>query len=238
MVSLILLDKEKEEALKLKEQIRDIAASMSDEYWKIDFTGKIEEISEYIEKEDLLDFACMDIMVDRGLDKTRQMREKYKEMALLLIANADVSPMVYLRPGVRPDALLIRPIDKKMAEETLYEFISTGLGNKEDDSGESFFVVKNKEERTFIPYNSICYFEAREKKIYACTKNEEYGFYASLDELLESLPEQFMRCHRSFLVNSRMISRVLNAQNMLELYDGIEVPLSRSFKTFFRDYKK
>ncbi len=238
MVSLLLADKEKEEALRLKTQIKDIVASLSDEYWKLECVGGNEEILKYLEKTDLLDFACLDIMVDNGLAITRQMREKYKDMALLLIANADISPMVYLRPGVRPDALLIRPIDKKMAEDTLLEFLTNGLGKKEEDTADSFFLIKNKEERTFVPYNSICYFEARDKKIYACTRNEEYGFYASLEDLMETLPDQFMKCHRSFLVNSKMICRVLNAENLLELDGGIEVPLSRSFKPIFRDYKK
>lgn len=63
-----------------------------------------------------------------------------------------------------------------------------------------------------------------------CIGNEEFGFYHTIDGLEKELPEQFVRCHRGFIVNSTKIRKVALPQNLLYLTDDFEVPVSRSYK--------
>ena len=65
---------------------------------------------------------------------------------------------------------------------------------------------------------------------------EEYGFYLTMDRLAEELPEQFLRCHRSFIVNSRKIRKIMLSQNLIGLEDGFDIPLSRSYKAVLKGF--
>ena len=73
-----------------------------------------------------------------------------------------------------------------------------------------------------------------DKKLFVRTKTEEYAFYDTIEALLARLPEQFRRCHRSYIVNTEKITRILNSENYIELTKEIGVPLSRSCKAAFK----
>ena len=78
------------------------------------------------------------------------------------------------------------------------------------------------------------YFESREKKIYINTGSAEFSFYDTLDHLEESLPDDFLRCHRSFIVARRYVRTILLSQNTIVLEDGSAIPLSRTYKAVFK----
>ncbi len=238
MLSLLLVDPVEKEREQLRHILQDVVAAISEEYWDILCLKNTEVLAKELGDTDLLDFACVDVVGEKAMDGVSLLRKKFAEMFLLLIADAKVSPLTYLQPGIRPDSLLLRPLDKVTVSRTLNDFLTAGLAQKESQGDENCFTVKNKEERTYIPYRSICYFEAREKKVFARTLNEEYGFYDSLEEMADLLPEEFVRCHRSFIVNTKMIKKVIAAQNIILLSEDVEVPLSRSYKTRFREFKK
>ena len=99
-------------------------------------------------------------------------------------------------------------------------------------------VLTSKEETLSIPYSQIYFFEAREKKVFVCTCREEFGFYHTIDKLEKDLPEQFIRCHRGFIVNTEKIRRISFSQNVIFLADDFNVPLSRSYKPLLRGLGK
>ena len=86
-----------------------------------------------------------------------------------------------------------------------------------------------------IPWEQIYYFESRGKRIYARLRGEEIGFTGTLESLAETLPENYRRCHRSFIVNVEKIDRVRFAENLILLWDGLAVPLSRSYKRSMKE---
>ena len=59
------------------------------------------------------------------------------------------------------------------------------------------------------------------------TKTEEYVFYAGLEDVQRQLGEEFLRCHKSFLVNLEKVVRFSKEQIVLE--DGTNIPISRSY---------
>jgi DNA-binding LytR/AlgR family response regulator len=152
---------------------------------------------------------------------------------VMLITDSAVSPLEYLRPGVAPDALLLRPLEAGRLRETNREFVSSFLERfrQSDDK----FLVDTREEKILIPWSNIYYFEARDKKLFARTRHEEYAFYGALDKLESRLPDTFWRCHRSYIVNTGKIVRVVFTESYLELADGIGAPLSRGYRARFRD---
>ena len=58
----------------------------------------------------------------------------------------------------------------------------------------------------------------------------------TLEKLLETLPPEFRRVHRSFVVNADNIQRVVLSQNLVYLRGDVAVPLSRSYKKEVREY--
>ena len=92
------------------------------------------------------------------------------------------------------------------------------------------YVIANREDKTIIPYKDILYFEARNKKVYIRYKNEEIGFYESIDKIEKELEKEFVRTHRGYLINKSMIRKISLAENMVMLKDDIIIPLSRKYK--------
>ena len=182
----------------------------------------------FFKEHPLIHLSCYDITEKRNLDYLHHFREHYQKVSLMLIANLSISPMDYIKPDILASELILRPYRTEDLKEKLYSLITSYLG-KEDE--EEIFVLETKEETLRIPYNQIYYLEALDKKIYIRMKREEKGFYGTLDNLEEKLPETFVRCHRSFIVNWKHVEKMVRSQNLLILMDGIQVPFSRSYKT-------
>ena len=59
------------------------------------------------------------------------------------------------------------------------------------------------------------------------TRDEEYTFYGKMEEAERELGEQFLRCHRSFLVNTEQIKKYSGEE--IQLQNGAIVPISRTY---------
>ena len=132
----------------------------------------------------------------------------------------------------------MRPLKRENTQEAFHDFLSAHLCDEQDNEGVKSFLVESKSGKTHIPFRDIYYFEAREKKVFVRTYNEEYGFYDTLEKLESRMPEGFARCHRSFVVNTGKIRKIMLSKNCIELADGFEVPLSRNYKQEFKKFGK
>lgn len=238
MISMLTVTGKENEIKPLERVVRDQAAILTDDHWNFKFCSKLTDCDDFLQLQPLVDMSCFDITIEGAVDYLTQFRKKYDLTSLLLIADATVSPLVYLKPGIRPDSLLMRPLTKNMVTETLKEFFKSYIDRNRNTDSEKTYVIESKEGRINIPYSDIFYFEARDKKIYIRTLNEEYGFYETIEAIDESLPDSFARCHRSFILNTSKITKIMLSQNIIELTDGLDVPLSRSYKPFFKSFGK
>lgn len=235
MISVIIYDRIERELCQLQKAVRNQAARLSDEYWNIMTACCRKEILEQEKKTPLLDAACMDITEGDDISCVEELRRKYKEMSLLLIADASIPPMSYVRPGIMASALLLRPCSEEEIDRVMGEFLRDYVEHFEVNQGERSFAIESKEGRLLIPFDRIYYFAARDKKIYVQTDRAEYGYYGTIDKLEGELPSYFMRCHRSFIVNIRKIEKVVLSQNIIYLSEGRDVPLSRSYKAVLKE---
>lgn len=234
MVSLLLYDKDKRELDALHTLSKDLIAVMSEDYWNIGQAVTPDMLHEFFTNAPLLDMMLYDITPNAAIDNLLTIRRSYKEMQLLVIADISTSPMEYLRPGIMASSLLLRPWTREKAKEVLGEFFQAYIEQHSTAEGRSVYVIETKEGNLHIPYEQIYFFEAREKKIFVCTGKEEYGFYGTIDKLAEELPEQFVRCHRGFIVNKYKIRKVALSQNLVCLTENLDVPLSRSYKPLLK----
>jgi len=148
---------------------------------------------------------------------------------ILLVSDRmkDLSPL--LRPRIRPGGVLFRPLQNTQIRDFLEE-ISEELDRIVGSDNEDVFCFKADGATRRVPFKDIMFFEASSKKVTIHTKGQEISYYDSIESLSASLPEYFIRCHRSYIVNVRQIKELRGADMELKLAGGERVPFSRSCK--------
>lgn len=86
-----------------------------------------------------------------------------------------------------------------------------------------------------VPVDSVRYAQAVDKKIEIVLSAQTLQLYANMEEMLERLGEGFQRCHRSYIVNRTHIQSIDWTNMLIMLSDGSSVPLSRSYRSDFRE---
>ena len=230
MIKMILFDKDIRELKFLKDTLSSQVAYQCDEKCEIEDCHEEKTADQKIKTNDLADLTCLDLMAENGVDRAAHVRCRFPETDMMVIADVSVSPLMYMKPGIRASSLVLRPVDVPQAVKTVKEFIASYLDSRKEDT-EDQFVIETKEGIQKVPYHKICYFEARMKKLYVRTDNEELAFYDTLDCLGDGLSKSFVRCHRGYIVNGSRISRIITGQNEIVLDNDMIVPISRSYKT-------
>ena len=182
-----------------------------------------------------LDLLYYEYIKGTGVEALRDVRKRYDDAMVMLMTDAQVSPLEYLKPGVAPDSLLMKPYTYEQLRMRNEEFVQTWFMRNRDVDDEEKFLIDTKGEKVLIPYSRIFYFEARNKKMYVRAGDVEYAFYDTIDALEKKLPPQFKRCHRSYIVNIGKIRKLSLTDNYLEMDGGVTVSVSRRYKTLFKD---
>lgn len=235
MISMLIYNRNVKESQMLKECAKESIAALSEEKLEITCHKETEEILSYLDKHDLLDAAFLDVTKNSGVEIAKRTRGVYDVAELLVLADSSVSPMQYLTPAIRASSLLLRPFDVEMAKKVIKDFFRAVVRGR-DSEQEKMLVVENNQGKIPIPFSNIYYLEVREKKVFIRLKTKEYSKYGTLESIAKELPENFVRCHRSFIVNVERIDSVKLSENSIILEDNIFVPLSRSYKNVIKEY--
>ena len=235
VIAVLICDGDEKERVIIREDCRDQVARVSGEALRVESLPDDEALAEAAGAESLADLLYYDFHKGQSVDTLRQFRRQYDGAMVMLITDVSVSPLEYLRPGVAPDSLFLRPVDRKRLRPVNQEFIESYLGWTRTRGAEASFLVDTREEKLLVPYAHIYFFEARDKKLFVRTRHGEYAFYDTMEALERRLPENFRRCHRNYIVNMEKVLRYLPAENYLELADRIGVPVSRSYKAALRE---
>lgn len=222
----------------IKAQISHQAALWTEEEWRYAFFEQLNQLEVYLESEPLLDIVSWDVTADGAVESLRKLRNSYRDAFLMLVADSSMSPMAYLKPGILPTTLLLKPVSEVNLKQVLQEMMAAFVERFQEPGTADTFVIESREGKQFVPLGHIYYIEAREKKIYIRTRQEEYGFYETIENMEAKLPDTFRRCHRSYIVNMNKVNAVKASVNLIEIQDGIQIPLSRSYKKMIKEYHK
>lgn len=94
---------------------------------------------------------------------------------------------------------------------------------------ESFF-IKTGSEIVKIDFRALKYVEASKEYVILNTTKDKLICYKRMKEIAESLPENFVRVHHSFIVNIHHIGRIEANQIFME---EVCIPVSTSYKEIF-----
>ncbi len=236
MMTFLAFSKNKGELMQIKKQSVDISSLISDEDLRIyDFNDE-SAFSIFIKNCPIIDISCLDITGKDGIKNAVQIRSTNADMFIVLIADANISPTSYIIPSIMASSLILRPFKPETAKEVLKTAFREYYNRYIEEDGSKSFVIENIDEvRQLVPYSCIIYFESREKKIFLATENVEYPFYGTLDKLEKMLSDDFVRCHRSYIVAKKRIKKVISSRNAVILDNDYEIPLSRSYKSKLKE---
>ncbi len=238
MISILAYSQEKEELEIIKDSTIDATMMSTKEEWTTNCFQTLKELEKFLEDQPQLEMGCFDVTKNGSLDRLSNIRKEYRNMLLMLIADTSMSPMDYVRPDILASSLILRPFERKDLKEKWIDMIHKYMDENHLGQQEEVFSFDTREGKVQIPYHQIYYLESRDKKIYIRLLKKEIPFYGTLEELEELLPENFARCHRSYMVNVDNIEEVHISQSEIIMNNDIFVPLSRSYKSQFKSIKK
>lgn len=159
----------------------------------------------------------MDICLkeESGISLARELLERYSNIDVIFITGY---PDLYYENvflDVRPYGFLKKPVNEEILVSLIYKYYH------ERETFYYFFKTKNGLEK--IKVLDIYYIESQKHKLFIHLKNEILETYGRLSELALSLPDYFLYCHKSFLVNAKMIKNYDGESFMLENREKIRI---------------
>lgn len=171
-------------------------------------------------------------VVNRGdLNRVRYIRTLFAGARLLLLSNNQISPEYYIVPEISPDILLLKPYVYSKAVETVHKILLWCYRDRGVRQGkDNLLEMQSGGEVYYFDYAEVYYLEARDKKIIVHMREQELSFYSSLQKLEKNLPEYFIRCHRSYIVNFMFIQKVDLTNSIFYLNEKAVIPISQKYK--------
>jgi two-component system LytT family response regulator len=115
---------------------------------------------------------------------------------------------------------------------------SAGRANGKGRESEAYtnrIVFKSRGRILFLPVSEIRWVGAEENYVRLCTERETHLLRETMAHLEERLdPHQFMRVHRSFIVNLQFVKEVRtehDGESSVTMLDGQRIAMSRSYKS-------
>lgn len=123
---------------------------------------------------------------------------------------------------------LAKPIIDERLEETVLRLV-------EDMSMVSNQFIKINNNKTLINADDIHYIRKDGMKLVFCTSQENYEIYSSFSKFKNCLPENFVRCHKSYIVNINNVKKYKINENMLELKNNQSCGIGAKYKKDFME---
>lgn len=161
----------------------------------------------------------LDIQLDgmNGLDIAQQLRQdEYAGEIIFLTSFRE-----YVFSGYKVHALnyLLKPLEI----ESLYSC----MNEIKESLQTNYYVFRNNQEIVQIEYRVILSFSSFLHSIDILTCHEHFTQHASLSNILSHLPKQFIRVHRSHIVNMTHIHKI--SGNTITLSNHTTVPIGRQY---------
>lgn len=108
-----------------------------------------------------------------------------------------------------------------------YEEVDYCLQFVKNQLSASYFTYRYHSDIIKIPYNDILYFSSNNQYVEIYTLISTYRQINTLKKILTYLPEQFMQCHRTIIVNIQHIEKLIGKE--IYLFNGTQLPISNTY---------
>jgi two-component system, LytTR family, response regulator LytT len=196
------------------------------------------------------DLILMDIMLKgklTGIDAAEQIKKTLDVPIIFLTAYADQSTLAKAKI-TEPHGYILKPFKevdvhtsiemavhkhkKEMAVKEENDFLRSLARFKEQAD---YVFVKNKGRLVHLKKSDIILVQALKDYVTIITEREKYTIHATMKDIETKLSDrQFMRVHRSFIINMDRITEIENYNLMLQGYHEA-VPVGGAYKDMLSD---
>lgn len=189
------------------------------------------DVLEYV-KNNKVDVLFLDINLNSnltGCDIANLIRKNNKNIYIIfLTGHLEYALLAY---KYKTFDYLPKPIIDERLEETILRLI-------EDMTLEPNQFIKINNNRTIINANDINYIKKDGMKLVFCTGKANYETYSSFSKFETCLPDNFVRCHKSYIVNINNVKKFNFNDNTLELKNNCSCTIGAKYKTNFMEVFK
>lgn len=178
------------------------------------------ELVTFYKEKNCFDLIILDMMMDHlsGIEAAEAIR-KIDESVTILIVTATVE---YAIDGYKVNA--VRYIVKPVEKYSFLKLIET-LYAEHNKKQEFFYTFPSKSGTTAIPMEDIYYFESELRSIHVSSRQGDYTFTGRISSIEEETSgHNFLRVHKSFIVNMKHIHNIY--KDSITLDTGVTIPLS------------
>lgn len=168
--------------------------------------------------------------VEGCIELFRQVMARNRDSYTLLCLHNGGSLDAVLSKCMRPAGILMLPMRDELARASLRRILNDYealYGRKSEDS---YLIINSGGTVRRIPYRDIVYMEAQNKLLRVCTFHQAIMVRASLNNLAETLPTEFIRCHRSYIINKAYLESFNSPEMTVRLTSHEQIPVSRPYK--------
>lgn len=179
--------------------------------------------------EDKLDLLIIDIVLGKinGIDIAKEFTKQFPNLNVIFITGYGNTYYKDIYKYINPCGFLEKPIQ--------YNILNFFIKQIQDN-----FNARNSKLRInynynsyIIPYWDIIYIQSDKRLSVIHTTAEKFKTYKKLSDMLEELPDTFIRCHQSFIVNRDYVRNVEGNQFLLS--SGNVIPISKKYLKNVKD---
>lgn len=180
------------------------------------------------------DLLLLDIHIDGPFDGI-QLAEKAASIPTIFVTSLRDKEVFERAKNTRPCAFILKPFDSLMLQNTIELAISQHAGeqspawNERDLVVPDSFFVKEKNALIKLPMGNIHFIEAEDKFCTLHTAQRKYVVRISLHDILTKLPSNFVRVHRSIVVDAGKILKMDLTTNEIHL-EKVTLPVGSTYK--------
>ena len=223
MLNFVLCDDNLNIVKKLKEML-EMLFIKNDIDAKVGFyTDNPMKVLEY-EKENIVDVLILDINLNSnisGIDLAKEIRKRNKKVYLIFsTGHLEYSLIAY---SVKTFDYLPKPITIERLEITVKRL----LDDLSNNSSKKFIKLNNK---TIINEDEISYIKKDGMKLIFCTASKNYETYSSFNKIENMLPNNFVRCHKSYIANTDTIQNINTNDNKVFFNNNLSCDIGPKYK--------
>lgn len=171
-------------------------------------SNNVDKVLDYIycNKTDVL-FLDINLRSSKtGLEIAEAVRQKNKNIYIIFTtAHLEYAMVAY---KFKTFDYLVKPITYERLEETIMRLYDDIYSKPK-----KYLKIDNK--NTIVDQSEIKFIKRDGMKLIFHTTNKDYEIYSSFNKIQDSLPENFVRCHKSFIANIDNISNIEPVENKI-----------------------
>ncbi len=228
MLNFVLCDDSKTAINRLSRMLESIIIENNLDGQVVFSTQSPTELLKYI-KNNIVNVAILDIdLKDKisGLDLAESIRKYNKNIYIIFITG-------HLEFGLV--AYKYKTFDYIAKPLTIERFRETILRLYDDVTGDNPKYIRLDNNKTIIPENTVKYIQKEGMKLIFTTDTRDYEVYSSFNKVKPLLPKQFVRCHKSYIVNLDKINDIDFSTNTILFNDNKKCYIGPKYKNDFRE---